>query len=149
MSYNRRSILGAAFAVPAAVAVANLAAASPAAAAGVEAGDWADLVLEPGVTAQTGATPQVRLVTIAGTTFLQARGIINGSFAADTKVATLPAAMARPTSYIRATAPRNNSAGINSCRFEVNTAGSVTIFGGNSGNPITWVQFDSVQTIWR
>ncbi|GAA0588875.1 hypothetical protein [Streptomyces crystallinus] len=149
MSYNRRSILGAAFALPAAVAVANIATATPAAAAGVEAGDWADLVLEPGVTAQTGATPQVRLVTIAGTQFLQARGIINGSFAADTKVATLPAAMARPTSYIRATAPRNNSQGINSCRFEVNTAGSVTIFGGNSGNAITWVQFDSVQTIWR
>ncbi|OAR22568.1 hypothetical protein A8W25_23405 [Streptomyces sp. ERV7] len=150
MSFNRRSILGAAFAVPAAVAVANIATASPAAAAGgVEAGDWADLVLEPGVTAQVGATPQVRLVTIAGTTFLQARGVITGSFAADTKVATLPATMARPTSYIRATAPRNNSQGINACRFEVNTAGSVTVFGANSGNTITWVQFDSVQTIWR
>lgn len=149
MSYNRRSILGAAFAVPAAVAVANLAAASPAAAAGVEAGEWADLVLEPGITAQTGSTPQVRLVTIAGTTFLQARGIVTGNFSADTKVATLPAAMARPTSYIRATAPRNNSQGINACRFEVNTAGSVTVYGANTGNPITWVQFDSVQTIWR
>ncbi|MFD9794959.1 hypothetical protein ACFWXK_28880 [Streptomyces sp. NPDC059070] len=151
MSHNRRSILGAALGLPAVVALGNLAAAAPAAAApgGVDAGDWADLVLEPGITAQAGATPQVRLVTIAGTAFLQARGAITCNMTADTKIAALPAAMARPTWYVRATAPRNNSQGINSCRFEVNSSGSVTIYGANTGNAITWVQFDSVQTIWR
>lgn len=150
-SHRRRSILGAALALPAALTVGGLATAAPAAAApgGVEAGEWTDLVLEPGITATAGATPQVRLVTIAGTTFLQARGQITGSFTADTKIATLPPALARPTWYVRATAPRNNSQGINACRFEINPAGSVTVYGGNTGNPVTWVQFDSVQTIWR
>ncbi|MFD7321754.1 hypothetical protein ACFV9D_11835 [Streptomyces sp. NPDC059875] len=147
--HNRRSILGAALALPAAAAAGNLIAATPAAAAdGVVAEAWTDLVLEPGVTAQAGATPQVRLITIAGTTFLQARGAITCNLAADAKIATLPGGL-RPTWYVRATTPRNNSQGINSCRFEVNTAGSVSIYGGNTGNPITWVQFDSVQTIWR
>lgn len=151
MSQNRRSILGAALALPAALTVGGLATATPAAAAttGVEAGEWADLVLEAGVTPTAGATPQVRLVTIAGTTFLQARGQVTGTFTTDTRIGTLPAALARPTWYVRATAPRNNSQGINACRFEINPAGSVTVYGGNTGNPITWVQFDSVQAIWR
>ncbi|MFE1383308.1 hypothetical protein ACFW6S_30610 [Streptomyces sp. NPDC058740] len=151
MSQNRRSILGAALALPAALTVGGLATAAPAAAAtgGVEAGEWVDLVLETVATPTAGATPQVRLVTIAGTTFLQARGQVTGNFAADTKIATLPAAFGRPTWYVRATAPRNNSQGINACRFEINPAGSVSVYGGNAGNPITWVQFDSVQAIWR
>ncbi|MCY0937546.1 hypothetical protein [Streptomyces sp. H34-S4] len=149
MSQNRRSILGAALALPAAVAAGSLLAATPAAAAGgVVADAWTDLVLEPGITAQAGATPQIRLITIADTTFLQARGAVTCSLNADTKIATLPAGL-KPTWYVRAAAPRNNSQGINACRFEVNTAGSVTIYGANTGNPITWVQFDSVQAIWR
>jgi hypothetical protein len=148
---NRRSILGAALALPAALTVGVTATATPAAAAtgGVEAGEWADLVLEPVAAPTAGATPQVRLITIAGTTFLQARGQITGSFTADTKIATLPAALARPTWYVRATAPRNNSQGINACRFEINPTGSVTLYGGTTGNPITWAQFDSVQAVWR
>ncbi|WP_137991185.1 hypothetical protein [Streptomyces vilmorinianum] len=148
-SFNRRSILGAALAMPAAAAAGNLIAATPAAAAGVVAGAWTDLVLEPGITAQAGATPQVRLITIADTTFLQARGAITCSLAADTKIATLPAGFTPPTWYVRAATPRNNSQGINACRFEINTAGSVSIYGANSGNPITWVQFDAIQVIWR
>ncbi|MGW2779696.1 hypothetical protein ACWC3X_00330 [Streptomyces populi] len=150
MSHSRRSILGAAFGLPAAVAVGSVAAATPAAAAAVDATAWTDLVLDSTVaTAQTGATPQVRTVTILGTTFLQVRGAITCSLTADTKIATLPASMTPPTGYIRATAPRNNSQGINACRFEVNTAGSVTIYGATTGNSITWVQFDSIQTVWR
>ncbi|MFI8520644.1 hypothetical protein ACIGEZ_22885 [Streptomyces sp. NPDC085481] len=151
MSQNRRSILGAALALPAALTVGAVATAAPAAAVagGVEAGEWVDLVLEAGITPTAGATPQVRLVTIAGTTFLQARGQITGSLTADTKIATLPAAFAPPTWYVRAAAPRNNSQGINACRFEINPAGSVSVYGGNTGNPITWAQFDSVQAIWR
>ncbi|MEU9144996.1 hypothetical protein [Streptomyces sp. NPDC048349] len=149
MSHNRRRILGAALALPATLATTTLVAATPAVAAGgVEAQPWTDLILEAGVTAQPGATPQVRLITIAGTVFLQARGSVTCNLAVDSKIATLPAGL-RPTALVRATAPRNNSQGINACRFEANTAGSVTIYGGNSGNPITWVQFDSVQTIWR
>ncbi|MER5379402.1 hypothetical protein ABT040_03850 [Streptomyces sp. NPDC002688] len=149
MSHSRRSILGAALGLPAAVAVGTVATATPAAAAAVDATAWTNLELETGITPQPGATPQVRTVTILGTTFLQARGAITCNLAADTKIGTLPAAMTPPTWYVRATSPRNNSQGINACRFEVNTAGSVTIYGATSGNPITWVQFDSVQTIWR
>ncbi|MFJ9789612.1 hypothetical protein [Streptomyces globosus] len=149
MSHNRRRILGAALALPAALTAAEVLSAAPAVAAGgIEAQPWTDLALEPGVTAQAGAAPQIRLVTIAGTAFLQARGSVACNLTADQKVATLPAEL-RPTGLVRATAPRNNSQGINACRFEVNTAGSLTIYGGNSGNPITWVQFDSVQTVWH
>ncbi|CAL9340407.1 hypothetical protein SUDANB120_00257 [Streptomyces sp. enrichment culture] len=150
MSHNRRRILGAALALPAALTAADVLSATPAVAAagGIEAQPWTDLVLEPGVTAPAGAVPQVRLITIAGTAFLQARGSVACNLAADQKIATLPAAL-RPTGLVRATAPRNNSQGINACRFEVNTSGSLTIYGGNSGNPITWVHFDSVQTVWH
>lgn len=149
MSYNRRSILGAALAVPAALAVGTAATPAAAAVGGVEAGEWTDLVLEPGITATPEATPQVRLVTIAGTTFLQARGRITCNLTADAKIATLPTGFAVPTWTLRATAPRNNSQGINACRFEINSSGSVSLFGGNSGNPITWSQFDAIQAIWR
>lgn len=107
MSHSRRSMLGAALGLPAAVAVGSLATATPAAAAAVDATAWADLVLESGsgITPQTGATPQVRTVTILGTTFLQARGAITCSLTADTKIATLPATMTPPTWYVRATTP--------------------------------------------
>ncbi|WP_435192171.1 hypothetical protein [Streptomyces sp. bgisy126] len=151
MSFDRRSILGAALAVPTTLAV-GAAFAAPASATsegGVQAGAWADLVLAPGITAAEGALPQVRLVTIVGTTFLQARGSITCNLTADTRIASLPAGFASPTAHIRATAPRNNSAGINACRFEISPAGSVSLYGPNAGNPLTWAQFDSVQTIWR
>ncbi|MFF5784543.1 hypothetical protein ACFY8P_06200 [Streptomyces sp. NPDC012693] len=150
MSFDRRGVLGAVLAVPAALTLgAASAAPAVAAAGGVEAGEWTDLVLASGVTAAAGATPQVRLVTIAGTAFLQARGSISCNLTADTKVASLPAGFALPTWYVRATAPRNNSAGINACRFEINLSGAVSLYGGTAGNPITWAQFDSVQSIWR
>jgi hypothetical protein len=149
MSHSRRSIIGAALSLPASAGIASLATATPAAAATVDATEWADLLLEPGITPQTGATPQVRIITILGTTFLQASGAISCSLTSDAKIATLPATIPLPSWYVRATLPRNNSQGINACRFEVNTAGSVTIYGAASGNPITWVQFDSMQTILR
>ncbi|MEU5806707.1 hypothetical protein [Streptomyces sp. NPDC047718] len=80
----------------------------------------------------------MRLTTVAGTAFLQARGQITGTFTADTRTGTLPADFARPVWYVRATAARDNSQGINACRLDINSA-----------NPVTWVQFDNVQTIWR
>ncbi|MGW0363844.1 hypothetical protein [Streptomyces sp. NPDC002990] len=153
MSHNRRSVLGAALALPATLTAGSLLTASPAgaveAAAAVEAQPWADILLEPGITPQSGATPpQVRLITIAGTVFLQARGAVYCRLTADAQIGTLPSAM-RPTWYVRAATSRNNSQGINACRFEVNPSGAVSIYGGNAGNPITWIQFDSVQAIWR
>ncbi|MFF6835684.1 hypothetical protein ACFY84_28135 [Streptomyces sp. NPDC012438] len=81
--------------------------------------------------------------------FLQARGSITCDLTADTRIASPPAGFGSPTAHIRATAPRNNSAGINACRFEISPAGSVSLYGPNAGNPLTWAQFDSVQTIWR
>ncbi|WMX48466.1 hypothetical protein [Streptomyces roseicoloratus] len=151
MSYDRRGVLGAALALPAALTAGALANAAPAAAdpGTVDAGAWTPLVLEPGVTPNAAAVPEVRLVTLAGTTFLQARGLITCNLVADTRIGRLPDGFAAPTAYVRTAAPRNNSQGINACRVEINPAGSVTVFGANSGNPITWVQFDSVQTIWR
>ncbi|MFJ7068217.1 hypothetical protein [Streptomyces sp. NPDC101115] len=150
MSYNRRGVLGAALALPAALTVGTLAATPAAADPGtVDAGAWTPLVLESGITPNAAAVPEVRLVTLAGTTFLQARGLITCNLVADTKIGRLPDGFAPPATYVRAAAPRNNSQGINACRFEINPAGSVTVFGANTGNPITWVQFDSVQTIWR
>ncbi|MEV6951118.1 hypothetical protein [Streptomyces sp. NPDC051183] len=152
MSRNRRSILGAVLTLPAALAAGNLLTSAPAAAAesagGVEAQPWADIVLDPGITAQAGATPQVRLITIAGTVFLQARGAVTCNLTADTKIGTLPNGLV-PTWYVRAAVPRNNSQGINACRLEVKPSGSVSVYGGNEGNPITWVQLDSFQAIWR
>ncbi|MFI8825420.1 hypothetical protein [Streptomyces sp. NPDC053431] len=151
MSQNRRSVLGAALALPAALTVGGLAAATPAAAAPgtVDAGAWTPLVLESGITPNPSAVPEVRLVTIAGTTFLQARGLVTCNLAGDAKIGRLPDGFTPPTGYVRAAVPRNNSQGINACRLEINPAGSVSVFGANTGNPITWVQFDSVQTIWR
>ncbi|MFD5322864.1 hypothetical protein [Streptomyces sp. NPDC127092] len=151
MSYDRRGVLGAALALPAALTVGTLATASPAAAdpGTIDAGAWTPLVLESGITPNPAAVPEVRLVTIAGTAFLQARGLITCNLVTDTKIGRLPDGFALPTAHVRAAAPRNNSQGINACRVEINPTGSVTVFGANSGNPITWVQFDSVQTIWR
>ncbi|MFF8600236.1 hypothetical protein ACF06M_30505 [Streptomyces sp. NPDC015238] len=150
-SRNRRSVLGAALALPAALTAGGLATATPAAAepGTVDAGAWTPLVLEPGITPNPAAAPEVRLVTLAATVFLQARGLVTCNLTADTRIGRLPDGFALPTGYVRATAPRNNSQGVNACRFEINPAGSVTIFGANTGNPVTWVQFDSVQTIWR
>lgn len=151
MSHNRRSVLGAALALPAALTAGGLAAATPAAAVTgtVDAGAWTALVLEPAITPSAGATPEVRLVTIAGTVFLQARGLVTCSLTGDAKIGRLPDGFAPPTGYVRAAVPRNNSQGINACRFEINPTGSVSVFGANTSSPITWVQFDSVQTIWR
>lgn len=153
MSHDRRSVLGAALALPAALTVGGLAAATPASAAPaagtLDAGAWTALVLEPGITPSAGTTPEVRLVTLAGTTFLQARGLVTCNLTADSRIGRLPDGFALPTGYVRATAPRNNSQGINACRFEINSGGAVSVYGANTGNPITWIQFDSVQTIWR
>ncbi|GAA3398940.1 hypothetical protein [Streptomyces roseoviridis] len=149
MSHNRRSVLGAALALPAALTVGGLVTAAPAAAAGVDAGAWTPLVLEPGITPAAGATPEVRLVTIAGTSFLQARGLVTCSLASDAKIGRLPDGFTAPTAFVRAVAPRNNSQGVNACRLEINPSGSVSVYGGNAGNPITWIQFDSVQTVWH
>ncbi|MFB7865035.1 MULTISPECIES: hypothetical protein [unclassified Streptomyces] len=151
MSQNRRSILGAALALPTALTVGGLAAATPAAAApgAVDAGAWTPLVLEAGITPNAAAAPEVRLVTIAGTAFLQARGLVTCNLTGDARIGRLPDGFALPTGYVRAAVPRNNSQGINACRLEINPAGSVSVFGGNTANAITWVQFDSVQTIWR
>ncbi|MFE7414969.1 hypothetical protein [Streptomyces laurentii] len=153
MSHDRRSVLGAALALPAALTVGGLAAATPASAAPgaatVDAGAWTALVLEPGITPLAGATPEVRLVTIAGTVFFQGRGLVSCDLTADSRIGRLPDGFPLPTGYVRAAVPRNNSQGINACRFEINPSGAVSIYGGNAGNPITWLQFDPVQTIWR
>ncbi|MER7518489.1 hypothetical protein [Streptomyces sp. NPDC126499] len=149
MSHNRRSVLGAALALPAALTVGGLVTAAPAAAAGVDAGAWTPLVLEPGITPSAGATPEVRLVTLAGTPFLQARGLVTCNLASDAKIGRLPDGFAAPTAFVRGVAPRNNSQGVNACRLEINPSGSVNVYGGNAGNPITWIQLDSVQTVWH
>ncbi|MFJ7989102.1 hypothetical protein [Streptomyces sp. NPDC096351] len=145
---SRRSLLTAAVAVPAATLGAPLLA-TPAAADApggiVVVHDWQPLTLASGVTAAVDV-PAVRVVKIAGTDFLQMRGGFTGQFTADTVIGALPTTITVPK-VVRAVCPRNNSAGINSCRVEVHTTGRVTVFGGTAANDITWVTLDSYSAV--
>ncbi|MER7729095.1 hypothetical protein [Streptomyces sp. NPDC096323] len=148
-STSRRALLTAAVAVPAAAIGAPLLA-TPASAADVPGGisvvqDWQPLTLAAGVTAAVDV-PAVRVVKIAGTDFLQMRGGFTGQFTADTVIGTMPTTITVPK-VVRAVCPRNNSAGINSCRVEVHTSGRITVFGGTATNDITWVTLDSYSAV--
>ncbi|MFI1015575.1 hypothetical protein [Streptomyces sp. NPDC020965] len=149
ISTSRRALLTAAVAAPATAIGAPLLA-GPASAAVVPGGigvvhDWQPLTLAAGVTAAVDA-PAVRVVKIAGTDFLQMRGGFTGLFTADAVIGTMPTTVTVPK-VVRAVCPRNNSAGINSCRVEVHTTGRVTVFGGTAANDITWVTLDSYSAV--
>ncbi|MEV4946874.1 hypothetical protein [Streptomyces sp. NPDC053755] len=146
---SRRALLTAAVAVPAAAVGAPMLATS-ASAADLPSGisvvhDWQPLVLASHVTPAVDV-PAVRVVNIAGTEFLQMRGGFTCAFTADAVIGTMPTTITVPK-VVRAVCPRNNSAGINSCRVEVHTTGRITVFGGTAANDITWVTLDSYSAV--
>ncbi|WP_209440905.1 hypothetical protein [Streptomyces wedmorensis] len=88
------------------------------------------------------------MIRLAGTEFLQLRGLITCSFIADDKIGTLPEAL-RPPKLTRGVCPRNNSQGVNALRVEVNTAGAVNVLGPQSTNKVTWIQLDNFSSVMR
>ncbi|MGW5849023.1 hypothetical protein ACWFQ8_13915 [Streptomyces sp. NPDC055254] len=149
---SRRSLLAAAVAAPAGAVGASLLTSTPAAAStpsGAHAVvDWADIALAAGVTAFTGETPQARVVSIAGTEYLQLRGRITCDFAVDSPLGTLPATI-RPPKTTRGVCPRNNNTGINSTRVEAETSGRIMVYGPQAANRATWIQLDSFSSVMR
>ncbi|QES11711.1 hypothetical protein DEJ45_04320 [Streptomyces venezuelae] len=148
---SRRSLLTAALAAPAAVATAPLLTATPAAAADPVDGcqvvvPWTAIALDPAVTNQAGAPAEARVIRLAGTEFLQLRGIVTCAFTADAQLGTLPAEI-RPPKLTRGVCPRNNSQGINAIRVEANTAGVINVFGPQTTNKVTWIQLDNFSSV--
>ncbi|GGY51865.1 hypothetical protein [Streptomyces omiyaensis] len=155
---SRRSLLAAALAAPVAAVGVPLATAAPAAAADPLTGcqtvqDWTPVALEPPVTFETGAPLQARIVRIAGTQFLQLRGVALTEFTEDTYLGTLPAAV-RPPRLTRGIAARNNHEGISAIRVEVGTDGRLKAFGTKtaagqppSTNLVRWIQLDSFSSV--
>ncbi|MFF5447672.1 hypothetical protein [Streptomyces sp. NPDC012888] len=109
--------------------------------------DWQPIPLASGVTADVRA-PRGRLVGIAGTTVLQLSGGVKGTFEADTRIGTLPDALA-PSMAAQASVPRNNSGGVCTARAEADSAQQLWLYGGRSTNPITWAQLDNFSAVWR
>lgn len=148
---SRRSLLATALAVPTAAVGVPLLTASPAAAAatGVQiVVDWTAIALATGVTAGAGTPAEARVVSIAGTEFLQLRGVITCDFTADAQLGTLPATI-RPPKMTRGVCPRNNHLGVNATRVEADTAGRVMVYGPQTTDPVTWIQLDSFSSVMR
>ncbi|MGW4745456.1 phage baseplate protein [Streptomyces sp. NPDC004290] len=111
--------------------------------------DWEDLALETIV--QAGPQrPRGRLISYAGTTYLQLRGTLTAApgLTQDTKIGTLPHRL-RPTAPTRAGVPRNNHAGRCVCRVETNVSGDLWVYGAYSDNAITWIDLDGVSVVWQ
>ncbi|WP_017238093.1 phage baseplate protein [Streptomyces sp. SS] len=111
--------------------------------------DWEDLALEDIV--KPGAqAPRGRLISYAGTTYLQLRGTLTATpgLTEDSKIATLPHRL-RPTHPTRASVPRNNNAGRCVCRVETDISGALRVYGAYSDNAITWIELDGVSVVWR
>ncbi|MFH9726434.1 hypothetical protein ACH4M4_26235 [Streptomyces sp. NPDC017254] len=111
--------------------------------------DWEDLTLEAGVS--PGAQPpRGRLISLAGTTYLQLRGTVTCSpgLTADSRIATLPHRL-RATHLTRQNVARNNNTGRCVCRIETDVTGALRVYGATSDNAITWIDFDAVTVAWR
>ncbi|MEU2242596.1 hypothetical protein ABZ572_24660 [Streptomyces sp. NPDC018338] len=154
---SRRSLLAAALAAPVAAVGVPLSTAAPAAAAAAEPTDgcqtvvpWTDITPDPSVTPEAGSPYQARVIRLAGTEFLQLRGVLTcpTPLAADTFIGTLPSSI-RPPKTTRGTATRNNNDGINAIRVEAYTSGLVKVFGPTAANPALWIQLDSFSSVMR
>ncbi|MGQ4513705.1 hypothetical protein [Streptomyces sp. DW26H14] len=86
---------------------------------------------------------EARIVTIAGTRYLQMRGSVNKSLTGDTAIATLPANM-RPPVTVTFPIAKTNSAGNSTVRAEITTAGVLTVYFPTGGSSITWMSFEGV-----
>ncbi|MGW2779695.1 phage baseplate protein [Streptomyces populi] len=109
--------------------------------------DWRTIPLASGVTADQNA-PKGRLISVSGVTTLQLSGGVKGSFDADAVIGTLPDSLS-PSMETRCSVPRNNVGGYCVARAEAGTDRQLRLFGGNSGNVITWAQLDNFSAVWR
>ncbi|MFF0561084.1 hypothetical protein ACH4ZU_31770 [Streptomyces sp. NPDC020472] len=150
---SRRSLLAAALAAPTVAVGAPLLAAAPAAAVDPVDGcqtvvDWTPITLATGVQNDPLSPAEARVIRLAGTEFLQLRGLVTCSFTADGPLGTLDPSI-RPPKLTRGVCPRNNSQGVNALRIEANTAGTVNVLGPQSTNKVTWIQLDSFSSVMR
>ncbi|MEX0168478.1 hypothetical protein [Streptomyces sp. LMG1-1-1.1] len=150
---SRRSLLAAALTTPAVAVAAPLLSATPAAAVDPAEGcqivvDWKPITLKTGVQNDPLAPAEARVIRLAGTEFLQLRGLVTCAFEADSPLGTLPDEI-RPTKLTRGVCPRNNSQGINALRVEANTTGLVNVLGPQPTNKVTWIQLDNFSSVLR
>ncbi|MGW2300139.1 phage baseplate protein [Streptomyces sp. NPDC001809] len=111
--------------------------------------DWTALTGVSGATPQTGVmSPRGRLVSLAGTTFLQLRGGFDCDLAAEGPFAQLPPTLT-PSRTVRAEVTRNNQGGRCVCRVEVDSRGRLSVFGPTADNRITWIGLDNFSAAWR
>ncbi|WP_426366832.1 hypothetical protein [Streptomyces sp. E-08] len=150
---SRRSLLTAALAAPAVAVGAPLLSAAPAAAVDPADGcqvvvDWKPITLEAGVQNDPLSPAEARVIRLAGTEFLQLRGLVTCAFTGDGPLGTLHADI-RPPKLTRGVCPRNNSQGINALRIEATTAGVVYVLGPQAANKVTWIQLDNFSSVMR
>ncbi|TXS11534.1 hypothetical protein EAO70_31940 [Streptomyces sp. adm13(2018)] len=111
--------------------------------------DWTALTGVSGATPQTGVmSPRGRLVSLAGTTFLQLRGGFDCDITAEGPFAQLPPTLT-PSRTVRAEVTRNNQGGRCVCRVEVDSRGRLSVFGPTADNRITWIGLDNFSAAWR
>ncbi|MFI1015574.1 hypothetical protein [Streptomyces sp. NPDC020965] len=111
--------------------------------------DWTPLTGVSGATPQTGAmSPRGRLVSLAGTTYLQLRGGFDCDITAEGPFAQLPPTLT-PSRTVRAVVTRNNQGGRCVCRVEVNSEGRLSVFGPTADNRISWIDLDNFSAAWR
>ncbi|MFE5597234.1 hypothetical protein [Streptomyces sp. NPDC056549] len=150
---SRRSLLTAALAAPAVAVGAPLLTAAPAAAVDPTDGcqvvvDWKPITLEAGVQNDPLSPAEARVIRLAGTEFLQLRGLVTCAFTGDGPLGTLHGDI-RPPKLTRGVCPRNNSQGINALRIEATTAGVVYVLGPQAANKVTWIQLDNFSSVMR
>ncbi|MFE4594187.1 hypothetical protein [Streptomyces laurentii] len=110
--------------------------------------DWRAITLAAGVSADQNA-PRGRLISLAGTTFLQLSGGVTGPFTADAMLGTLPDALT-PSIPARATVPRDTAGGGPAvARVEVGSDRVLRLFGARTTSPIAWAQLDNFSAVWR
>ncbi|MFE6101578.1 hypothetical protein ACFVQ4_16615 [Streptomyces laurentii] len=110
--------------------------------------DWRAITLAAGVSADQNA-PRGRLISLAGTTFLQLSGGVAGPFTADAVLGTLPDALT-PSIPARATVPRDTAGGGPAvARVEVGSDRVLRLFGARTTSPIAWAQLDNFSAVWR
>lgn len=111
--------------------------------------DWTAITGVSGASPQTGVnSPRGRLVSLAGTTYLQLRGIFDCDITAEGQFAQLPPTLT-PSRTVRADVTRNNQGGRCVCRVEANADGKLSVFGPTSDNRITWIDLDNFSAAWR
>ncbi|MFJ7957656.1 hypothetical protein ACIQ62_15360 [Streptomyces sp. NPDC096319] len=149
---SRRSLLTAALAAPAVAVGAPLLSAAPAAADPADGCqvvvDWKPITLEAGVQNDALSPAEARVIRLAGTEFLQLRGLVTCDLTGDSTLGTLHGDI-RPPKLTRGVCPRNSSQGINALSIEATTTGVVNVLGPQVTNKVTWIQLDNFSSVLR